>query len=32
MKVLVFGAKGWIGNQFINLLVKKKIKRFGLGY
>jgi 3,5-epimerase/4-reductase len=25
MKVLVFGAKGWIGNQFINLLVKKKI-------
>ena len=25
MKVLVYGSKGWIGNQFINLLTEKNI-------
>jgi nucleoside-diphosphate-sugar epimerase len=26
MKVLVYGSKGWIGSQFINILMKNKIK------
>ena len=25
MKVLVYGSKGWIGNQFINLIKEKNI-------
>ena len=25
MKVLIYGSKGWIGKQFVNLLVKKNI-------
>ena len=26
MKILVYGSKGWIGNQFIDILEKNEIK------